>query len=114
MEKLLTSKQVADRLNMHPKTLYRALRENTIGLNYIQISPRRFGFRPSDVEQYLTDREIHRTGDSPKKKRKPTQLKTGGTGKGREFSYFTDKEAQTILWAQVRKPQTVFDRTEPI
>ncbi len=45
MEKLLTTQQVADRLNMHPKTLYRALRENTIDLNYIQISPRRFGFQ---------------------------------------------------------------------
>ena len=112
MEKLLTTKQVADRLNMHPKTLYRALRENTIELNYIQTSPRRFGFRPVDVQRYLDEREVIRTGDSPKRPRKQSRPKINGSGKDQKFSFFKDSEAQT-LWAEVRKPLTAFDRTEP-
>jgi hypothetical protein len=112
MEKLLTTKQVADRLNMHPKSLYRGLRDNTIALNYIQTSPRRFGFRPADVQRYLDDREVIRTGDSPKKPRNQSRPKTNDSGKDRKFSYFKDAEAQ-LLWSEVRKPLTAFDRTEP-
>jgi excisionase family DNA binding protein len=89
MEKLLTTKQVADRLNMHPKTLYRALRENTIALNFIQTSPRRFGFRPADVARYLDEREVIRTGDSPRKPRPGRKPK--------EYRYFTDAEAQEFF-----------------
>jgi hypothetical protein len=111
-EKLLTTKQVADRLNMHPKTLYRSLRENTIALNYIQLSPRRFGFRPADVQRYLDEREVIRTGDSPKKPRKQFRPKHTDSGKNRKFSFFKDAEAQ-LLWADVRKPLTALDRTEP-
>jgi hypothetical protein len=89
MEKLLTTKQVADRLNMHPKTLYKSLRENTIALNYIQTSPRRFGFRLADVTRYLDDREVIRTGDSPRKPRK--------SRKPKQYRYFTDAEAQAFF-----------------
>src|ERR1700691_5330568 len=97
MEKLLTTKQVAEQLNMHPKTLYRSLRENTIALNYIQTSPRRFGFRPSDVARYLDEREVIRTGDSPRKSRKvkPKEYRA------KDFRYFTDEEAQ-IFFANAR------------
>ena len=96
MEKLLTTKQVAEQLNMHPKTLYRALRENTIALNYIQTSPRRFGFRPSDVARYLDEREVIRTGASPRKPRK--------VRKPKEYRYFTDKEAE-VFFANVGRDE---------
>ena len=112
-EKLLTTKQVADRLNMHPKTLYRGLRDNTIALNYIQTSPRRFGFRPADVQRYLDDREVIRTGDSPKKPKKQSRPKTKGSGKDRKFSFFKDTEAK-LLWTEVSQPSHPFSRTEPV
>ena len=88
MEKLLTTKQVAEQLNMHPKTLYRALRENTIALNYIQTSPRRFGFRPSDVARYLDEREVIRTGAGQKSRR---------VRKPKEYRFLTDEEARRFF-----------------
>jgi hypothetical protein len=96
MEKLLTAQQVADHLGMHIKTLYRALRENTIALNYIQKSPRRFGFRPTDVQRYLDDREVVRTGDSP---RKPRKAKTNRSisKKGTMYRWLSDAEVQQFF-----------------
>jgi hypothetical protein len=74
---------------MHPKTLYRALRENTIALNYIQTSPRRFGFRPADVQRYLDEREVIRTGSGIRKSKK--------LSKPDEYRYMTDEEAQAFF-----------------
>jgi hypothetical protein len=93
---LLTTKQAAERIGWHVKTLYKALRENTISLNYIQTSPRRFGFRPADVQRYLDDREVVRTGDSP---RKPRREKTNRsvTKKGTMYRWLSDVEAQQFF-----------------
>jgi predicted DNA-binding transcriptional regulator AlpA len=70
MEKLLTAIQVADHLGMHPKTLYKLLRENRISLNFIRLTGKMIAFRPKDVETYLSLHEVIRTGDGPKKKNK--------------------------------------------
>ncbi len=68
MEKLLSAQQVADFLGMHPKTLYKRLRENRIALSFVRLSERSIAFRPKDVEMYVSTREVVRTGDGPKKK----------------------------------------------
>jgi excisionase family DNA binding protein len=68
MEKLLSAQQVADFLGMHPKTLYKMLRENRIALNFIRLPGRTIAFRPKDVETYVSEREVVRTGDGPRKK----------------------------------------------
>ena len=71
MEKLLSARQVADHLNMHVQTLYTKIRENTISLNVIQKGGR-MGFRPSDVERYLSQHEVTRDGSGkPRKKAGP-------------------------------------------
>lgn len=70
MEKLLTAAQVADHLGMHPKTLYKLLRENRISLNFIRLTGKMIAFRPKDVETYISLHEVIRTGDGPKKKNK--------------------------------------------
>jgi excisionase family DNA binding protein len=69
MEKLLTVAQVADHLAMHPKTLYKLLRENRISLNFIRLTGKMIAFRPKDVETYISLHEVIRTGDGPKKKK---------------------------------------------
>lgn len=113
MEKLLTAQQVADHLGMHVKTLYKLVRENQIALNFIRVNGRTIAFRPADVQRYLDEREVIRTGESPKKPRKQNRPKTNNSGKDRKFSFFKDTEAQ-LLWTDVRKPQTALDRTEPL
>lgn len=90
MQKYLTVKQVCNLINRHPKTLYKALRENTIALNYTQLGVRRIGFRPEDVQRYLNDREVIRDGSGRKK---PLKAKP----KSREFRFMTDAEAQSFF-----------------
>ena len=89
-EKYMTVKQVSNLLNRHPKTLYKQLRENTIALNYTQLSARRKGFRPEDVQRYLNDREVIRDGSGRKKPRKAST-------KPAEFRFMTDEEAQKFF-----------------
>jgi excisionase family DNA binding protein len=72
MEKLLSAQQVADYLGMHPKTLYKALRENRIPLSFVRLQSRRIAFRPSAVEAYLAARQVDRTGGGIRKRRKET------------------------------------------
>ena len=72
MEKLLSASQVADCLGMHPKTLYKALREDRIPLRFVRTSRRRIAFRPKDVENYLVTRQVNRTGGGIRKRRKQT------------------------------------------
>jgi|ERR1700733_3091874 excisionase family DNA binding protein len=68
MEKRLSVAQVADHLGIHPKTLYRLLRENKIALNFEQMHGRAIAFKPSEVERFLSLREIRRDGSGAKKK----------------------------------------------
>lgn len=97
MEKLLSAQHVADHLGMHIKTLYKLLRENRIALNFVRVHNRMIAFRPSEVERYLSDHEVIRTGDGRKKPRKPSKPKTNGSAEKLEFRYFTDKEAQDFF-----------------
>lgn len=95
MEKLLSAQQVADYLGMHPKTLYKLLRENRIALNFIRLHSRMIAFRPKDVELYLGTHEVTRTGDGPKKKKETTAAKLRRMFKGCEI--MTDEEAQAFF-----------------
>ena len=70
MEKLLSARQVADHLGMHPKTLYKALREDRIALKFVRVKGRSIAFRPQDVEAFLSSREVTRTGGGIRKRRK--------------------------------------------
>jgi predicted DNA-binding transcriptional regulator AlpA len=70
MEKLLSAQQVASLLGMHPKTLYKRLRENRIALNFVRLSDRSIAFRPKDVETYLSTHEVVRVGGGKAKKKK--------------------------------------------
>ncbi|MGB2665599.1 MAG: helix-turn-helix domain-containing protein [Candidatus Acidiferrum sp.] len=72
MEKLLSAQQVAEHLGMHPKTLYKALREDRIALKFIRVKGRSIAFRPRDVEAFLSAREVKRTGGGIRKRRKLT------------------------------------------
>jgi len=100
MEKLLSAKHVADFLGMHPKTLYKAIRENRIALNFVRPYGRTIAFRPKDVEIFLSLREVNRTGDGIRKRRKQTVAEhtiqsIKRTHKIREI--MTDEEAQTFF-----------------
>jgi excisionase family DNA binding protein len=72
MEKLLSAKQVAEHLGLHPKTLYKALREDRIALKFIRVKGRSIAFRPRDVEAFLSAREVDRSGGGIRKRRKLT------------------------------------------
>jgi excisionase family DNA binding protein len=72
MEKLLSAQQVADHLGMHPKTLYKALREDRIALKFIRVKGRSIAFRPRDVDAFLSAQEVNRTGGGMRKRRKLT------------------------------------------
>jgi excisionase family DNA binding protein len=72
LDKLLSAQQVAEFLGIHPKTLYKALRENRIALNFVRLQGRTIAFRPKDVEAYVESREVNRTGDGIRKRRKMT------------------------------------------
>jgi len=95
MEKLLSAQQVADYLGMHPKTLYKLLRENRIALNFIRLHGRMIAFRPKDVELYLGTHEVTRTGDGPKKKKETAVAKLRRKFKGCEI--MTNEEAQAFF-----------------
>jgi hypothetical protein len=62
MEKLLTTQQVADIIGLHIKTLQKRLRDNNIALTFVQVSPRKIGFKPTEVERYIDTHEIRRDG----------------------------------------------------
>jgi len=72
MEKLLSAQQVADHPGMHPKTLYKALRQDRIALKFIRVKGRSIAFRPQDVEAFLSAREVNRSGGGIRKRRKLT------------------------------------------
>jgi excisionase family DNA binding protein len=109
MEKLLTAQQVADHLGMHVKTLYKLLRENQIALNFIRVNGRTIAFRPADVQRYLDEREVIRTGNSPKKPRKQSRPKTNGSSKDRDFSFLTDPEARAFFAMAKTNPNLVLN-----
>jgi predicted DNA-binding transcriptional regulator AlpA len=93
MGKLLSAKQVAEHIGMHPKTLYKHLRNGTIPLKVVHVHGDRIGFRPEDVEEYLKDRTIN---PGIRKRRKPTvleQLRQKHTLR----DIMTDKEAQDFF-----------------
>jgi predicted DNA-binding transcriptional regulator AlpA len=106
MEKLLSAAQVADHLGMHVKTLYRKLRNNEIALNFEQLHRRTIAFKPSEVERFLSLREIRRDGSGAKKKTKSLpKMRTKETSKGSENEvvgytstvYFTGAEAKKFF-----------------
>jgi len=96
MEKLLSAQHVADHLGMHVKTLYKNLRDNTMALNFIRVHGRMVAFRPSDVENYLNDREIIRTGSGAKKPRRASPKVKSGSDSGK-YHVMTDEEAQAFF-----------------
>jgi|SRR5579864_2275491 len=87
-DKLLTARQVAEYLGMHVKTLCRLLREDKIPLNHIRRSGHTILFRPADVENYLRQNEISRTGAGSSK---PVQKSR------RNYLKMTDAEAQKFF-----------------
>ncbi len=95
MEKLLSAQQVAEHLGMHPKTLYKLLRENKIALNFIRLHGRMIAFRPKDVELYLGAHEVIRTGDGPKKGKESAAAKLRRKFKGYEI--MTNEQAQAFF-----------------
>jgi hypothetical protein len=95
MDKLLTEEQVADFLGMHPKTLAKKRRDNSIALSFVQLPGRNIGYRPQDVERYLELHVVTRDGSGHTKhhneaRRKPK--KTAAT-----LGFMTDAEAQTFF-----------------
>jgi excisionase family DNA binding protein len=101
MEKLLSASQVAEELGMHPKTLYKLLRENKIGLNFIRVG-KQLMFRPIEIEQHLSRHEVIRDGSGRKKK--PARPMTGKKMPNQTIVFdglvakaMTDKEAQEFF-----------------
>ena len=103
MEKLLSARQVAEHLGMHPKTLYKALRGNRMALKFIRRG-RTIVFRPRDVEAYLMAHEVMRTGDGPRKRRKES-FETKMRRKYNIRGTMTDEEARLFL-ERIQRPQT--------
>ena len=97
MEKLLSAKQVADHLGMHPKTLYKALRENRIALNFVRKTGRTIAFRPRDVENYLSMREVIRTGEGVLHKRRKETVREKLSRKYKIVDIMTDEDAQKFF-----------------
>ena len=95
MEKLLSAQQVANHLGMHPKTLYKALRENRMALTFVRRG-RIILFRPKDVEAYLLAHQVNRTGDGPRKRRKETVRETLSR-KYKVLDIMTDEDAQRFF-----------------
>ena len=91
MEKLLAAEHVADFPGMHPKTLYKKLRENTIALNFIKLPGRNIGFRPRDVERYLELHEVTRDGSGQ------TKHNNGARKRKLAFRFMTGPEAQAFF-----------------
>jgi hypothetical protein len=82
---------------MHPKTLYKALRENRIALNFGRLQARTIAFRPMDVEAYLAAREVNRTGDGIRKRRKQTFIEQMRRKYPNIRQIMTDEEAQEFF-----------------
>jgi excisionase family DNA binding protein len=105
MEKLLSARQVADYLGMHPKTLYKALRENRIALKFVRLQARTIAFRPKDVEAYLSEREVNRTGGGVRKRRKLTFIEQMKRKHPHVRMVATDEEARLLL-SRIKQPKT--------
>jgi excisionase family DNA binding protein len=124
MEKLLSAVQVAEYLNIHPKTLYKLLRGNKIALTYVRIHGHMIAFRPSEVERYIDLHEVVLTGSGrpePNKKARtrddhqiaayePIEVGLGKVG-GRSYEgetipggeFMTDEEAQEFFLVHSKK-----------
>jgi hypothetical protein len=100
MEKLLTTQQVADVLGMHIKTLQKRLRDNDIALSFVQLSPRKIGFRPGVIETYISTHEIARDGSGLRKRAK-RKIKMPAP-------FMTDAEAQAFFEGIERDSDGVF------
>ncbi len=104
MENLLTVEQVAGHLKMHPKTLYKALRENRIALNFIR-RKRSIFFRESAVKDYLEMNEVRRDGTGNAKPAKKKPIPRGHIARYDDigkydtsmFRVLTDQEAQEFF-----------------
>jgi excisionase family DNA binding protein len=104
MENLLTAAQVAIHLKMHPKTLYKMLRENRIALSFVR-RKRSIFFRESAVKAYVEMNEVRRDGtgkSKPAKKRPiPRGVIAGADDIGKYdtsmFRILTDEEAQAFF-----------------
>jgi excisionase family DNA binding protein len=105
MEKLLSARQVAEYLGMHLKTLYKALRENRMALKFVRLQGRTIAFRPKDVEAYLSEREVNRTGDGIRKRRKLTFIEQMKRKHPHVRIVATDEEARLLL-SRIQQPKT--------
>jgi predicted DNA-binding transcriptional regulator AlpA len=61
IDPLLTEKELSAWVGVSLPNLQR-MRSNGTGPRYVQLSPRRIGYRKSDVEAWLTARTTHRIG----------------------------------------------------
>jgi hypothetical protein len=94
--KLLTAQQVADALGLHIKTLQKRLRENSIALTFVQVSTRKIGFRPAEVERYISTHEVVRDGTGLKKRaRRKIKIPP---------PFMTDEQAQAFFEGVMRGP----------
>jgi len=105
IEKLLSARQVADYLGMHPKTLYKALREDRLALQFIRVKGRSIAFRPRDVEAFLSAREVNRSGGGVRKRRKLTFTEQMRRKHPNVRMIMTDEEAQEFL-RRIQVPKT--------
>ncbi|MGJ8526413.1 hypothetical protein LMG33818_002162 [Halomonadaceae bacterium LMG 33818] len=69
---LMTVKEVADEISMSDKWVY----ANRHLIGFVQISPRRIGFEPSDVQRYIDQR---RRGPEKRTIKWESQSHTGAT-----------------------------------
>jgi predicted DNA-binding transcriptional regulator AlpA len=97
MEKLLTAQQVADGLGWHVKTLYRKCRNNEIALNVVRLGSREIAFRTADVEQFVRDRVVIRTGSAKPQAKK---RKDAGVGEARK----SGRESVVVLGGGYQSP----------
>jgi predicted DNA-binding transcriptional regulator AlpA len=106
MEKLLSAQQVADHLGMHPKTLYKRLRENRIALNFVRLHGRMIAFRPKDVELYLGAHEVIRTGGGTKKAQRKETADQKLRRRFKDYKILTDEEARAFF-SNVVSPESM-------
>jgi excisionase family DNA binding protein len=59
-QQLLTIAQVADRLQLSRRTVYRLVRRGL--LRVVHVTPRRVRFRPADLDAYVAAREARKRG----------------------------------------------------
>lgn len=106
MEKLLSAQQVADHLGMHPKTLYKLLRENRIALNFVRLHGRMIAFRPRDVELYLGAHEVIRTGGGTKNTHRKETTDQKMRRRLKDYKILTNEEAQ-VFFSNVVSPESM-------